>query len=310
MKDEGVLGSLHPFLKFLLLGLVMVVSTLVVLFIGMLVALPFFGTAVFESMDPKSADINLLRYVQILSHLGLFITSSLVFAFLMDRKPFVYLQATRIPKGKSLLISAVIMLVVIPMVYYFTMINQMLTLPESLQGIENWMRRAEDSAQEMTRLLLDVSTVQGWLFNIFMIAVIPAIGEEFIFRGALQRIFRQWTGSMHVAVIVAAILFSAMHMQFYGFLPRLLLGLVLGYMMVYTGNIWVPVFAHFFNNALAVTVFFFAGGADSGLDMDSLPEIPYAYIPAILSAILALFLFRLLARREGENERRREGARG
>ncbi|TVR43105.1 MAG: CPBP family intramembrane metalloprotease [Bacteroidia bacterium] len=297
MEDKGMLGSLHPILKLLLLLLVMLVSALVVFVIGMLVALPFFGTAVFETMDPRSVDINLLRYVQILSHLGLFITAALVFAFLMNRRPIVYLQAMHIPKGKSLLISAAIMLVVVPLVFYLTQINQMLTLPESLQGIENWMRRTEDSAQEMTKLLLDVSTVQGLLFNIFMIAVIPAIGEEFIFRGAVQRIFRQWTGSIHVAVIVAAVLFSAMHMQFYGFLPRLLLGMVLGYMMVFTGNIWVPVFAHFFNNALAVTVFFLISGTDSDLDMDSLPEIPYAYIPAILSAILTLFLFRMLARK-------------
>ncbi|MCK4638890.1 MAG: CPBP family intramembrane metalloprotease, partial [Bacteroidales bacterium] len=92
----------------------------------------------------------------------------------------------------------------------------------------------------------------GFLFNILMIAIIPGIGEEFLFRGVLLRLLKEWTKNIHWAVFISAVLFSAFHLQFYGFLPRLMLGILLGYMFVWTGSIWVPIFIHFINNAAAV----------------------------------------------------------
>lgn len=296
MGDRGVLGALHPFMKLLLLVLLMFGSALVVLVLGMLVGTLFFGTDILSGLSAEPENLAVLRYIQIISHLGLFITSSLVFAFLVGQNPLTYLQGNRQPSSRHLWISAAIMLVAVPLVYYLANLNQALSLPESAKFIEEWMRRMEDNAGELTRKLLEVSSWQGLLFNIFMIAVIPAMGEEFIFRGALQRILRQWTGSTHVAVLLAAILFSAMHLQFYGFLPRLLLGLLLGYMMVHTGNIWVPVFAHFFNNAAAVLLYSWVQHSGSEFDMESVGEMPMAWLPALISLGALFFLFYLLRR--------------
>ncbi len=297
MNDNGILGGLHPFMKLLLLVLLMFGSALVVLVLGMLLGTLFFGTDILSGMGADPENLAVLRYVQIVSHLGLFITASLVFAFLVGQKPMAYLQGDRLPAGRSLWISSAIMLAAVPLVYYLGYLNQSMSLPESFKVLEEWMRRMEENAESLTRMLLDVGTWQGLLFNLFMIAVIPAIGEEFIFRGALQRILRQWTGSVHVAVILAAILFSAMHLQFYGFLPRLLLGLLLGYMMVYTGNIWVPVFAHFFNNAAAVILYFFIHQSGSEFDMEHMGEMPLAWLPALLSIGVLFLLFYLIQRR-------------
>ncbi len=302
MDDKGILGGLHPFMKLLLLVLLMFGSALVVLVIGMLVGTLFFGTEILSGMGADPANVAYLRYVQIISHLGLFITASLLFAFLVGQHPMAYLQGQRSPNGRSLWLSAAIMLAAVPLVYYLGYLNQSLSLPESFKALESWMRQMEDSAEEITRLLLDVSSWQGLLFNLFMIAVIPAIGEEFIFRGALQRIFRQWTGSTHVAVLLAAVLFSAMHLQFFGFLPRLLLGILLGYMMVYTKNIWVPVFAHFFNNAAAVILYYGISQSGSEFDMDSVGEMPMAWLPALVSLGVLLFLFSLLKMRRSTGE--------
>ncbi len=294
MKDHGMLGGLHPFLKLLFLVLVMLASTMVVFILGILAAVPFFGSDIIRGFGTDAMDINLLRYVQILSHLGLFVGASLVFAFFVGYDPIKYLQGKQWPLGRILLLSAFIMLAAVPLVYYLAHVNESLSLPESMKAIEDWMRRSENAAEEMTKLLLDVSTLRGLFFNIFMIAVLPAIGEEFIFRGAVQRIFHQWTGYVHVAVIIAAILFSAMHMQFYGFLPRLMLGILLGYMLVMTGNIWVPVFAHFFNNAAAVIMYYMAHNNIIDYDLERIGTGRLSIWMALLSLVITVILFRLL----------------
>ena len=301
-KDPGILGHLHPMLKLLLLAATMIASMLVVMVIGILLAVPFFGADALQTLGQDTMDINFMRYVQILSHLGLFITAGIVFAFLVGYNPLGYFRGKKVPSVRALLISAAIIVVAAPMVYYLTYINQQMSLPESMRGIEEWMRSAEESAEAVTRMLLDVSTLQGLLFNIFMIAIIPAIGEEFIFRGALQRIFHQWTRNAHVAVLIAAILFSAMHLQFYGFLPRLLLGALMGYMFVITGNIWVPVFAHFFNNAVAVTIYFFTNQTATDFDPGSLGAGPLAVILAVASLVVVLILFSVLRPRNAQGQ--------
>ena len=90
------------------------------------------------------------------------------------------------------------------------------------------------------------------LFNIFMIALLPALGEELLFRGIVQKIFTQWSKNVHLGVWISAVLFSAMHVQFYGFIPRMMLGALLGYLLVWSGSLWLPIMAHFVNNASAV----------------------------------------------------------
>lgn len=263
MNDQGMLGGLHPFMKLLLLVLLMISGMLVVFFIGMVVTLPFSGLDLFDQLRGGDRNnLNMLRYLQILSHLGLFVIPGFLFAYLVDRRPMRYLRGGRIPRTASLVFSALLMIAAVPVVYVLMQYNQQLSLPEALGNLEQWMRQSEDAAEEMMAQFLNVSGGRAYFFNIMMIAVLPAIGEEFIFRGAIQRIFKQWTGSSHLAVFIAAVLFSAMHLQFFRFLPLLLLGIFLGYMFVITKNIWVPVFAHFFNNAAAVTFYYLAYNTD------------------------------------------------
>jgi len=107
-------------------------------------------------------------------------------------------------------------------------------LPEVLSRVEIWMRNSEESAEKLTDAFLSSASWTGFLVNLLMIAVLAAVGEELIFRGILIKIFHEWTRNLHVAVIISALLFSAFHLQFYGFFARLALGLVLGYLFVWT----------------------------------------------------------------------------
>ncbi len=300
MTDRGILGSLHPFLKLLLLIILMLGSLLLITFAGLLIAFPFFGTDILNQLDKVAENLDLLRYIQLLSHIGLFVVPAIVFGWLVGKNPMHYYSAKHVPGLKAIAISALIMIVAVPFVYYLMQVNQQLSLPESMSGIEDWMRRSEDEAEKMMVRLLNVSSLQAYLFNIFLIAVIPGIGEELIFRGVIQRTLGQWTKSLHVAVIVSAILLSAMHMQFFSFLPRLALGVTLGYMFVITGNIWVPIFAHFFNNAAAVTLYFVVYNNERyNSETLAAPDIPAVLI--VVSLAMVVFLFYFLTRKKAKS---------
>lgn len=150
-------------------------------------------------------------------------------------------------------------LVTILIVFSFMIVNTVfiewnagIKLPESLAGVEAWAERMEESAKVLTDYLIEFNSTEYFMLTIFFIAVIPGIGEELLFRGLLQNIFRRIFKNDHAAVWVAAILFSAIHFQFYGFMPRMLLGALFGYLYVWTGNLLIPIVAHFLNNSVSL----------------------------------------------------------
>jgi len=125
-------------------------------------------------------------------------------------------------------------------------------LPEFLAPIERMMREAEDASAAMVAKMLSQEGLLPLLVNIIVIAATAAVCEEFLFRGTLTSILMRKISSTHTVVWTVAIVFSAIHFQFYGFVPRMLLGALLGYLLVWTRNIWAPIVAHFVNNAVAV----------------------------------------------------------
>ena len=153
------------------------------------------------------------------------------------------------------------------------------------------MKNTEEMAAELTEAFLKVDGVSGLVFNLFMIAFLPAIGEEFFFRGVVQRIFTRMTRNHHSGIWISAILFSAIHMQFYGFLPRMLLGVLFGYLLVWSGTIWLPVVAHFFNNAFAVIAMYFIGKGMINPEIENIGSSSGSYY---LAAISLGFIFLIM----------------
>lgn len=299
MENKGILGSLHPSAQLVLLVALSIAGLAIATTLGFMAWAVLFGVNSLELLVQggnvaEVSNLNFIRYSQIISHLGLFIIPSVVFASLVGRQPLQYLDGNQKPLLTSVLLATLAIVAALPVVNYLMAFNAGLQLPEVMAGVEQWMRAAEERAKMITHLFLEVSTWQGLAFNVFMIAVIPAIGEEFVFRGILHKVFRQWTGNAHIAVWISAFLFSAMHMQFYGFLPRLFLGAVLGYMLVSTGNIWVPVLAHFFNNTAAVTVFYLKHNNYITLDIEQIGLGSGAFLYAIFSLIATVMLLLVL----------------
>jgi uncharacterized protein len=297
MAYRELFNRMHPLTRLMMLLLVVFVSLLVVFAIGMLAAFPLFGEDMLaffrgETMLAAKGNIWISRYIQVLSHLGMFIVPAFAFGMLVSRRPAAYLRINTSARGLSLLTGMLIMVAALPLVNYLMHLNMTLHLPDFLSPLETWMRKTEEAAEVMTAYFLGVDTWQGLMFNIFMIAVIPALGEELIFRGIVLRLMGEWTRNLHMAVWISAFLFSTMHMQFFSFLPRLLLGVLLGYMFVWSGRLWVPVFAHFFNNAAAVTVYFLHHNGYVNFNMDelSLEVIPWPWVLLSMLGLLVLFV--------------------
>ena len=196
-----------------------------------------------------------MKWLQLLQSVATFLLPALAGAYLWSNTPMQWLHLNKKPSWQEALAAVVVMLLAIPGINLLSAWNQQMVLPEWMSGIEQWMRMQEDAAAQLTEQFLRVDTVGGLLVNIGLMALLPAVGEELTFRGVVQGMF---TRNKHVAIWATAAIFSFVHLQFYGFLPRMLLGAMFGYMLWWTGSLWVPMLMHFVNNCGAVVVAFWA----------------------------------------------------
>ncbi|MBN2766448.1 MAG: CPBP family intramembrane metalloprotease [Paludibacteraceae bacterium] len=198
---------------------------------------------------------NGLRFRMILERVFMFIIPPFVLAFVWYEKPFEGLFINRFP---SILQSVAVILLsvfIVPFVNVISELNSQLVFPSWLSGMDAWMRQMESLAAETTLTLLNVSAPELLAMNILLVGIVPAIGEELFFRAGIQKVIMQ-NRNVHAAIWISAFVFSAIHMQFFGFLPRMLLGALYGYLMVWSGSLWLPVLAHFVNNTVAVVVYY------------------------------------------------------
>lgn len=159
-------------------------------------------------------------------------------------------------------------------------------------AFESWARSREEAAAELTRVMTTLDNGYELAVAILVIAILPAIGEEVVFRGMIQNELYRGTANLHLSIWIAAALFSAIHIQFYGFMPRLLLGALFGYLYYWSGNLWLAIFAHFVNNAASVVAMYYYQRGTFDFDVETPKALP---LPAVLiSAVLTgglLFYF-------------------
>ena len=197
--------------------------------------------------------------------------------------------------GVSLLLVIGVMLAATPFINFLGEINSNMHLPGFLRSVEEWMKTTEEKAAVLTKAFLKMDSINDLIFNLLLIGLIPAIGEELVFRGLVQKLFHQLTKNIHAGVLIAAILFSAMHMQFYGFLPRMVLGVMLGYMLVWSGNLWFPIAGHFINNAGAVILYYLFQNGFSTMDPDAVgtgSDFGSVVISLLITAALLVIFYR------------------
>lgn len=297
-------SSYHPVVQVLFLVLMAFIAAPIFSVLGVLVWLlidPQASFSVLSNQENISNNLFLLKILQIFSATGMFIATPIAFAYLNQKKPKSYYYFDQKLTITSVLLVFAILIFSNPIFDLIGHLNQKIILPDFLSDVESWMKQKEVQAAEITKKLLEMKTLGDLALNLFMIAIIPAIGEELFFRGSLQNIFKRWFKNHHVAIWITAILFSAIHLQFYGFFPRLLLGAFFGYLLVYGKSIWLPILGHFLNNASAVIYAFIL--QKNGGDLEALEKTGnYPYYLYAISSIITLVLL-LIFFQQTKNEK-------
>ena len=300
MIQKGLFAGSPPFTLLLMLVFTMLTSFLFFMLTGIALAPVIFDIPFYDFYDQISdtgsaRQLNVMRYLQVVFSISIFIIPAFIAAYLFSGNAIAYLGLRRSVHSKWFAATLILVFAAMPFVNLLLAFNEMIVFPESLAGFEQWLINYERSAHETTNLFLKTETAVGLLFNIFMIALLPAIGEELIFRGLLHKIFAEWTKNIHVTIIVTGFLFSLMHIQFYGFFPRWALGVMFGYLFVWSGTIWLPIFAHFVNNAVAVTMFHLInrGAVSENFEnFGSYPtDIPITIATTLVCAIILLVMY-------------------
>jgi uncharacterized protein len=218
-----------------------------------------------------------------------FIAASFFFWIVIEKQSINSLSFREV----ELPVFLVVALLVIIFMFFDALIiewNQGITLPNSMKGIEKWMKESEDSAGELTKFLTNFKTPSQLIVAMVVVAVLAGISEELIFRGVLQNITLRAFGNPHFAIWFAAFVFSFIHLQFYGFFPRMLLGALFGYLYYWTKNIWVPMFAHFVNNGFTLLMAYLHSTKAVEMDIEDTKSVPLTM--ALGSLLLTALILR------------------
>ncbi len=289
-----------PALQILYLFLFAIVGLIVFAVIGLGIVFVTQGMAgVRAAALSDYSYISAFKILLVAQQIGLFLTPAILLAIVEGKKPSNF-YGLKVPKADLLALVTVLSICWMPIMGLSNELNQKMVFPGFLKGLESWMRAMEDNATKATEAILQMKSISMLLVNLFVIAVVPAICEEFIFRGAIQRVIFRLKSNPHIAIWLSAFIFSAIHFQFFGFIPRLLLGAAFGYIYFWTGSIWYAVFAHFLNNGYAVVVAFYLQANNKSIS--SVDEMTVPWYGYIISAILTLVLFKFLKERSRKTE--------
>jgi len=262
----------------------------VLLYLGILFACALIGSMVSQIIT--STDPTMLKISQAISSSLIFIVPPIVYYFITQKEKSMNalrLQHVKSPWWFYILIGVSLMFVSLPVTNQLTEWNEGLKLGGALQKLNELITSMEENAAALTEKMLQVTTIGGLLFNLFVIALIPAVGEELTFRGLLQQSLTRGIKNPHVAIILSAAIFSFIHFQFMGFLPRMFLGILLGYMFYASGSLWTSITMHFVNNGTAVVLYYLDYNNIISVDVDHFGSTHEGWM-VTLSAVITIGL--------------------
>lgn len=229
-----------------------------------------------------------LKIGQGISSAMMFIVPPIVYYFITRKeKPMQALGFRDIAPWWLLLVGIALMFLSLPVTNQLTDWNEGMKLGGVFSSLEEWMKSLEEAAQAATERMLNADSIGELLLNLLVIALIPAVGEELTFRGVLQQALTRKMKSPHVAIILSAAIFSFIHFQFYGFLPRMFLGIVLGYMFYITGSLWMSIAMHFVNNGTAVVLYYLNNKGIIDVDVDRFGALENPWLIGLSAVVTA-----------------------
>lgn len=239
----------------------------VVVWIGLMIAFTMVVSVGWLLSDVDKTATSSLKWLQCIQTFSLFLLPALLCAWVWEEKhrPFHWLRMDVKSAWHVVGLAALVMVCAIPGINLLADLNNRIVLPECLSSLEQFFRQMEEEAALLTKRFMQADNVWVMMINMGLMAVLPALAEEISFRGVLQQLLSGMR--THVAIWLTAVIFSAIHMQFYGFIPRMLMGALFGYVFVWTGSLWVPIVMHFVNNGMAVLLYYIL--SSKGVAMDT-----------------------------------------
>lgn len=244
------------------------------------------GMSIKELMEMGQSGIvdfspGLTRVLLAVQHLMTFILPGLAFGYLFYKpNPLIGLSLQRQPGWMLSALGILFLMAAYPLVNLTYMINEAILLP-------SWATAFEDQAEDTLMAILKMDNPLIFVANLILIAILPGIGEELIFRGIIQKETAKILRSPIAGIWISAFIFSAIHLQFEGFLPRMALGAVLGYIYYWTGNLWISMIVHAFNNGIQVALIYITGMDVNAFDEESSGQLQWWMIPL---SILAMYI--------------------
>lgn len=297
-------SSQHPFTMFIFSSLAVIVIGFLFQLVGFLLASVIYGVSLpdlagFQDIiEPQI--LSAIKFMQIVGALGAFVFSSFLLSYFYTGSWTGFFPFGRGISPIALLIIALIMIVSLPFVNFLTDINGSFRLP--FDGLERYLRGMEEQTEALMMTLLRADNIGALLVNLFMIAIIPAVGEELVFRGLIQKHLTDLFKNGHIAILVTAVIFSLAHFQIYSFLPRFFLGIILGYAFFYGKSLWYPMMAHLVNNSLGVVFYYFYLNDKSGETIEQIGTMDMMPVTALVSFVLAGLLMYIWVKRLQANQ--------
>jgi len=293
-RVPGSWGSLLVLIGFVLIGMA-VGNVLALLLLALFLSVDA-GSAVtllnllITHPDQVPDGWNAMMILQGTVHFFSYLLPALLYWVFIEKRTLQNLGSREIPELKIWLLALASVLIFIPLNSKFIEWNAAMKLPDAFSGLEVWMREKEDKLAVLTDFLTSYNKFSQLLIALFVVVLLPALGEEALFRGIIQKkLFQQW-GNFHLAIWVSAAIFSAIHFQFYGFLPRMLLGALFGYLYYWTGSLWIAILAHFLNNGFVLVMVYLYNIKTLDVNIEETKSMP---LPIVLASLVltAIVLF-------------------
>ena len=284
-------------MQFFLLIAVTLFAAGIVGAVGLLAIKTFYGAdwdmiSGFISDPENPSAAGPLKLVQLFNSMAIFLIPAMLFSQIMSPNPVTFLRLNKWPSALTMVLVLVLFLVFTPITDALSWLNDNIHLPGFLAGWEDAMRGSTADQQRLIGSFLQMDTFGDFLYNVFLMALLPALGEEFFFRGVVQRIMLRRTGRVHLSVWITGLAFGLMHQQFIALIPLTILGALLGYIKEWTGSLWASILAHFVNNATIIVVMYFFGYDMSDVDQLSQPDLLLLIGGIAASGALIFYLFR------------------
>jgi len=297
---KDLFADAKPFAKLILALFIaftcyLLASLITILIIIFVYHIPFEELNLHLKEGLGNSDLSLLRIFQISQSIGLFIVPAIVLNYLIFQTGDGFLTSKTYGSFYSWWIVLFTLIFSIPVIHFFIVWNSSVVFPDWFSSFEQILQEMESERTILTNRMTQNMSLSDYCINLFMIAILPAVGEEFLFRGVVQKVFIQWTRNNHISILISAILFSSIHLQFYGFVPRLILGVYFGYLFLWSRNIWMSVWAHFLNNAMAVSILYLSENTRMNMpgffSQESYPHPSVVILSTIISSVLVLITY-------------------